>query len=296
MKKVAISGGTGLVGQALTQALRKRGDEVILLSRSAKSSSEGLVHSQWDPKKGKLNEELLSICDSLVNLAGAPIAQRWTTNNKKVILDSRVASTKLLVDFLLEQDHKIETFVSGSAIGFYPNGENLWMEDDQAGNHFMSEVVQAWEEAAAPAFSKLKGGIARIGVVLSSKGGALERMLPIFRMGIGSPLGNGEQWMSWIHIDDLVGILIDMIDGKLQGTINTVAPKPERNSGFSEQLTQSLNKPFWAPKVPAFVLKAVLGEMSDVVLLSQKVSSKKVEAMGYQFKFRTLPDALNDLF
>ena len=296
MKKVAISGGTGLVGQALTKALRDRGDEVVLLSRSAKSSTNGVVHSQWDPSKGKLNEELLSTCDSLVNLAGAPIAQRWTSRNKQVILDSRVDSTKLLVDFLLKEEHKIETFVSGSAIGFYPDGENLWQEDDQAGSHFMSQVVQAWEEAANPAFPNIKGGIVRIGVVLSSEGGALERMLPVFKMGIGSALGSGKQWMSWIHIDDLVGILLEMIDGKLSGTFNAVAPTPERNAQFSEHLAKSLGKGFWAPKVPSFILRMAFGDMADVVLLSQKVSSKKIENNGYKFQFEQLGSALEDLF
>ena len=296
MKKIAISGGTGLVGQALTKSLRKRGDEVVLLSRSAKPSSEGVFHSQWDPSRGKLNKELLATCNSLVNLAGAPIAQRWTRQNKKVILDSRVDSTKLLVDFLNKDDHKIETFVNGSAIGYYPDGENLWLEDDNPGSHFMSEVVRSWEETALPAFSNIKGGIVRIGVVLSSKGGALERMLPVFKMGIGSALGSGKQWISWIHIDDLVGILLEMIDGKISGTFNAVAPEPERNEQFSEHLAEALDKPFWAPKVPSFVLRMLLGRMADVVLLSQRVSAKKLENQGYSFRFRDLTSALKNLF
>ena len=295
--KVAISGGTGLLGQAITKILLEQGHEVVILSRSKKSSSDQrLRYAVWNPEAGELDTESMSAVDGIINLAGAPVAQRWTASNKKAILNSRIDSTKCLVDFVLNQPNQVKSFVSASAIGIYPSSKELMTVSSKAGKGFLSDVVVQWEKAAEPVFDKVKGGIIRIGIVLSAEGGALEKMLPIFKMGLGSALGSGKQWQSWIHIDDIARLFVFALQNKTLPIMNGVAPQPVNQKAFSKELAKALKKPFWAPAVPAFVLKVVLGDMAEVVLNSQKVSAKSAENSGFEFKYKEVDRALSSLF
>lgn len=295
--KVAISGGTGLLGKEICKMLLAKGHEVLILSRSPKKSDvEGLRYSAWQPSERKLNEDDLSTVDAIINLAGAPVAQRWTAANKKAILDSRIDSTATLVDYILNQANRVQKFVSASAIGIYPNSKDTSSVSSEPGEGFLSDVVVEWEKAAMPAVEKLDGAIIRIGIVLSKDGGALEKMLPVFKMGLGSALGSGQQWQSWIHIEDVAALFVHALENKTLPVMNGVAPKPVKQKEMSEQLARAMGKPFWAPAVPSFVLKLVMGDMAEIALNSQKVSAKSAENSGYQFKFREIGPAMNDLF
>jgi uncharacterized protein (TIGR01777 family) len=295
--KVAISGGTGLLGKEICKMLLAKGHEVLILSRSSKTSDvEGLRYSAWQPSERKLNEDDLSKVDAIVNLAGAPVAQRWTEANKKAILNSRIDSTATLVDYILKQPNRVQKFVSASAIGIYPNSKDTSTVSTEPGKGFLSDVVVEWEKAAMPAVEKLGGAIIRIGIVLSKDGGALEKMLPVFKMGLGSALGTGQQWQSWIHIKDVAALFVHALENKTLPVMNGVAPKPVKQKEMSQELARAMGKPFWAPAVPAFVLKLVMGDMAEIALNSQKVSSKSAENSGYQFKFREIGPAMNDLF
>lgn len=295
--KVAISGGTGLLGQAITKILLEQGHEVVILSRSKKQSSEKrLSYVAWNPAAGELDFDAMSHVDGIINLAGAPVAQRWTASNKKAILDSRIDSTKCLVDYVLNQPNQVKSFVSASAIGIYPSSKELMTVSSKAGKGFLSDVVVQWEKAAEPVFEKVKGSIIRIGIVLSADGGALEKMLPIFKMGIGSALGSGKQWQSWIHIEDIARLFVFALQNKTLPIMNGVAPHPVNQKAFSKELAKALKKPFWAPAVPAFVLKMVLGDMAEVVLNSQKVSAKSAENSGFEFKYKEIDRAMSSLF
>ncbi|NQX92462.1 MAG: TIGR01777 family protein [Flavobacteriales bacterium] len=294
---IAISGGTGLVGKALTKKLLKAGHQVVILSRSQKSSdNDHLTYSQWNPANGELDVDLISRCYMIVNLAGSPISDKWTAQNKAKILSSRIDSTSTLVDFMKSESSNIKRFVTASAIGIYPSSDQLQSETAPAGDHFMAEVVKRWEEEASVGLENTPGAIIRIGVVLSIDGGALEKMTPVFKLGIGSPLGDGKQYQSWIHIDDLVSIFLHALDGEIEGVVNAVAPHPVTTSEFSEALAKVLKKPYWAAKVPAFVRRTVLGPMSDVVLLSQNVSAKKIQDSGFKFQHETIQEAFSNLF
>ncbi|MGB0423241.1 MAG: TIGR01777 family oxidoreductase [Flavobacteriales bacterium] len=293
--KVAISGGSGIIGKRLSEAFLAAGNEVVVLTRNASEPLNGISFSQWDPSKKLLDKAALRNVDVVINLAGASISQKWTKESRELIVQSRIDSTSTLVNWLNGSGHQVKRMISASAIGFYPFSDELQQESSPSGNHFMSEVCQKWENEAKKLNSSVALTIVRIGVVLSKKGGALEKMKPPFKMGFGSALGNGKQWMSWIHEDDLSSIFLHCVDQQIDGIINAVAPYPAQNSAFSKSLAKTMSKPFWAPKVPAFVLKILLGEMSAVVLGSQKVSSKKVHNSGFSFKFPQLETALEDL-
>lgn len=295
--KVAISGGTGLLGKAITKILLEQGHEVVILSRSNNNNSDKrLSYAVWNPAAGELDFDAMSHVDGIINLAGAPVAQRWTASNKKAILDSRVDSTKCLVNYVLHQPNQVKIFVSASAIGIYPSSKELMTVSSKAGKSFLSDVVVQWEKAAEPVFEKVKGSIIRIGIVLSADGGALEKMLPIFKLGIGSALGSGKQWQSWIHIDDIARLFVFALQNEALPMMNGVAPHPVNQRVFSKELAKALKKPFWAPAVPAFVLKMVLGDMAEVVLNSQKVSAKSAENSGFEFKYKEIDKALSSLF
>ncbi len=295
--KVAISGGTGLLGKEICKMLLAKGHEVVILSRSSKTSDlNGLSYSTWEPSKRQLNETELATVDAIINLAGAPVAQRWTAANKKAILDSRIDSTATLVDFILHQPNRVQKFVSASAIGIYPNSKETSTVSSEPGEGFLSDVVVQWEKAAMPAFEKIDGSIIRIGIVLSKDGGALEKMLPVFKMGLGSALGSGQQWQSWIHIEDVAALFVYALENNTLPIMNGVAPKPVRQKELSQHLAKAMGKAFWAPAVPSFVLKLVMGDMAEIALNSQKVSAKSAENSGYQFKFREIGAAMNDLF
>jgi hypothetical protein len=255
----------------------------------------------WDPEKGILDENHLRGFDSVVHLAGESISGgRWTEARKRTILESRTKGTSLMCERLnrLEPKDRPHSFVAASAIGYYGNrGEEMLTEASPPGTGFLADTARLWEEESGKvADLDIRTVIIRTGIVLSMDGGALPRLLDPIRFFTGAPLGSGGQYLSWIHIDDLCGIYMKGIeDGSMNGVYNGVAPVPITNAQFVKTAAEILKRPLLLPNVPAFVLKALLGEMSALVLDGTKVSSKKIEQAGYTFHYETLEKALRDL-
>jgi uncharacterized protein len=293
--KVAISGATGLIGTALRESLAADGIQIVALSRSP--SIPPLETITWDVDNGRFDASRLEDADAVVHLAGEPIAQRWNDARKKAIRDSRVKSTRLLVEGLKSLKQRPKVLISGSAIGFYGDrGDETLVESSPAGTGFLPETCQAWEHAAMEAMGLgIRTTVLRTGIVLSTKGGALKKMLLPFRLGAGGPVGSGRQWMSWIHIDDLVGAIRHMLQkDEIMAAVNGVAPEPATNAEFSKALGRALSRPAFLP-APAFALKIAFGEMASIVLEGQKVLPKKLQDTGYRFRFPALSGALEDI-
>jgi uncharacterized protein len=299
MKSILISGGSGLVGSRLAERLEELGYSVSFLSRSSSPSGARTVY-RWDIQKRELDPKAIQNADFIVHLAGANIAQkRWTKKWKQEIIDSRVQSTTLLFQEVKKSGKKLSAFISASAIGYYGaiTSEKIFTEDDPSGSDFMGDVCWLWEQSADQ-FTNL--GIRtvkiRTGIVLSKKGGALKKMLRPIKMGLGSVLGSGQQFMPWIHIDDLCGIYIRAIeDTTLEGAFNAVAPEPVSAKEYTRTLARAFKKPLFLPKVPPGILKFMLGEMSSILLNGSRVSSDKIIAAGFQFHYPKLASALLDL-
>ena len=298
--KVLITGATGMIGSRLSDLCRESGMIVHYLttSKSKIEKREDYKGFYWDPKSEEIEKECFDGVTTIIHLAGASIAEKWTSEYKETIIKSRTETAALLYDTLKNNEHQVENFISASAIGKYPDSlEKLYFEDDEVlADNFVGTVVKKWE-AAADRFSNLGIDVAkiRVGLVLSEKGGMLEKVRKPIEMNVGAPLGSGKQWQSWIHLDDLAGIFLHATDRELTGVYNAVAPNPVTNKEMTKQLADQLNKPLWLPNVPKFVLKTMLGEMSQIVLSSQLVSCKKIEEHGYKFKYSNLSKALEDL-
>ncbi|HEY5823149.1 MAG TPA: TIGR01777 family oxidoreductase [Cyclobacteriaceae bacterium] len=297
-KQILITGASGLVGSRLTQLLIEQGHHVSHLSRSEK---KGLIPTFiWDVEKKYIDSNAFNNIDTIIHLAGSGVAdKRWNEKNKKEIEESRTRSTKLLCDKLKEHQHQVKTFICASAIGYYgfTLSSEPFTEESKPGNDFLAEVVKAWE-AEADQISLLGTRVAkiRIGIVLSKNDGALKQMALPIKLLVGSPLASGMQYMSWVHIDDLCGIFIKSVnDTRIIGAYNGVAPHPVTNKEMTTNIARILKRPLWAPNVPAFVLKLVVGEMADIVINGSNVSSSKIESAEYQFRFPNLNEALNDV-
>jgi uncharacterized protein (TIGR01777 family) len=297
MATVLISGGTGLIGRKLSKMLRERGYDVRILSRKP-SNNNNFIH--WDINKNFIQESALQNVDTIIHLAGEGIAdKRWTEERKKEILESRIKSTQLLFNLLSKTNHQVKQFISASAIGYYSErGNELMFEDNKPASDFLGETCVAWEKEVDK-ISTLNIRVVKIrtGIVLSTAGGALQKMVTPFKLGIGSALGDGKQWMSWVHEDDLCNMYIYALENKnLKGAYNATAPNPVTNNEFSKVLASVLNRPYWIPRVPKFMLKLIFGEMAIVVLGSTKASSEKISNAGFKFKFENLRDCLLNLF
>ncbi|MDA0692836.1 MAG: TIGR01777 family oxidoreductase [Nitrospinae bacterium] len=300
--KILVTGATGFIGKELVKKLSEKGHEIVVLTRNSESASFHLpVHCKiktWNPEENALSPSTLKGVEAVINLAGEGIAdRRWSATRKRQIMQSRVMSVRRLVDAMKVMDNKPKVFVSASAIGFYGDrGEMLLDETISTGNGFLSEVCQAWENET---FKAQELGVrtvtCRVGMVLGHDGGALNKMLPPFKMGLGGRLGNGSQWMSWIHIDDLVNMMIHAVETPaLDGIYNAVSPNPVRNDDFTKVLGDVLKCRTIFP-VPGFVLKIGLGELSDLLLSSQKVSARKICDSGFTFKYPQLKEALEEV-
>lgn len=299
--KFLVTGATGLVGQALTSILLKRGDSVHYLTTSSNKIKQQKNYKGflWNTKKQEIDKACFEGVSVIINLAGASVAQRWTSSHKKAILNSRTGSLKLLFNSLSDNNHSIKHLVSASAIGVYPSSQTKLYDEDEThlSDDFLGDVVQKWE-SSADQFLDLNINVTklRIGVVLSAEGGALEKMADPIKKYVGAPLGSGEQWQSWIHIDDLVQIFCHIIDEELSGVFNAVASNPVNNKELTKAIAKTLDKPILLPPVPKFVLKLMLGEMAQIVLGSQLVSADKIQEEGFVFEYTQIEKALEDIY
>ncbi len=291
--KVAITGAGGLVGRALVPCLTTGGHGVVRLVRRAPAAPDEVA---WDPAAGRVDAEALQGADAVVHLAGEGIAdRRWTAARKEELRASRLGPTRKLAEALASLDRRPRVLVSASAIGYYGDTGDRWVDETSPpGDDFLGRLAAEWEEATAPA---ARAGIRvvtlRTGIVLSANGGALGKMLPPFRVGLGGPLGAGTQYMSWIAMDDLLGALHHALaDDGISGPLNATAPEPVTNAVFARTLGRVLGRPAIAP-APAFALRLVFGEMADAALLSgARVRPAKLLAAGYRFRFGDLERAL----
>jgi uncharacterized protein len=295
--KILISGASGLVGTALTGVFRREGHTVGHLVRPGGPARPGDI--RWDPSSATVDVATLEASDALVHLSGANISGgRWTPARKQILRSSRVDTTRVLVDSLSRLSRKPRVFVSASAVGYYGSrGDEVLTESMRPGTDFLSALARDWEtEASRAQASGVRTVMLRLGVILSAKGGALTRMMTPFKFGVGGPLGDGQQWMSWIALEDVIGIVrFAIANAQLSGPVNVVAPNPVRNRDFSRVLAKVLHRPaiFSAPR---FVLRLALGEMANALLLvSQRAHPAKLLEMGYQFRFDDLGAALREI-
>lgn len=298
MSNILITGGSGLIGTRLTELLIQRGHQVSHLGR--KKEKGNISSYTWDIEKQHIEAGALQGKDTIIHLAGAGIAdKRWTDERKKELLESRTKSTRLLHDTLKKGNHTVKSFISSSAVGYYGfrTPEAQFSEDSPPGDDFLAYVTRSWEDEA-DAMKQLGIRVVKIrtGIVLSRNGGVLKAISKPVKFYVGSPLGSGEQQISWIHLDDHCGILIKAVeDQQLTGAYNSVSPHPVTNRVLTKAIAKALHKPLLLPAVPTFALKLVLGEMSDLVLYGSHVLAVKILRTGYTFRFEHLDEALRDL-
>jgi hypothetical protein len=304
--KIAITGATGFVGSRLVERLQRDGHSIVVLTRSVDHGRRVFPAAAFPQveivgysplESGDWQTGLLSGCDGVVNLAGAPIAERWSDEHKQAILDSRKIGTAKLVEALAKADPKPQVWVNASAIGYYGTSETAAFDETSAPieDDFLSQVSQAWEAAAQPVKDYgTRLVILRFGIVLGM-GGAVAKMLTPFRMFAGGPIGSGRQWFSWIHRDDLVSLIVQALqDPQMAGIYNGTAPNPVRMDEFCKTLGKVLNRPSWLP-VPDFVLETILGDGAQVVLEGQQVLPKRTEGSGFTYRYALVKDALDEI-
>ena len=296
MSTILIGGASGFIGSRLARELRRDGHRVVRLVRPSASAADGSVH--WTPEAGRIDRDALARArpDVVITLAGEPIAQRWTRRTRERIRDSRVNGTTALAAALADLAALPSVFVSGSAIGYYGahRGDELLDEDSAPGSDFLARTAQEWEGAtAAAAAAGIRVVTLRTGIVLGRAGGALARLLPPFRWGVGGRIGSGRQWMSWISLEDTVrAIRFAMETSAVRGAVNLVAPEPVRNAEFTGTLARVLRRPAFLP-VPAAALKLVFGSMAtNTILADQRGAPKRLAGAGFEFRHPRLEDAL----
>lgn len=299
--KFVVTGATGFIGKKLVTALLEKGHEVSVLSRNVSNAKENLpqaVHVYaWDPMAEPAPVGALTGKDVVIHLAGEGVAEkRWTKTQKEKIRSSRVIGTRNLVATINTIANGPKVLVSASAIGFYGNRqEEILDENSKPGEGFLSEVCQEWEAETRKVSPNIRRAVVRIGIVLGRGGGALKPLIPLFSLGAGGPVANGRQWMSWIHVDDLVSLFIHCAENdSVKGEVNGTAPYPVRNTEFTKALGSALSRPAILP-APAFALKLAMGELSDLVLFSQNVQPKAALASGFHFKYPRVQEALNEI-
>jgi uncharacterized protein (TIGR01777 family) len=295
--RIAISGASGLIGQHLATSLRSHGHDVVALVR--RPAAPGEVH--WDPTQGVLDPTSLIGIDAVVNLSGAGIGdRRWTASYKRTLLESRTLTTGLLASAMaaVVKDGGPQRFLSGSAIGFYgPRGDESLDEQSAAGNGFLTDICVQWEAATeAAASAGVSVAHLRTGIVLTPAGGALRKLLPLFKLGVGGRMGSGRQWQSWISIDDEIRAIVHLLSSELEGAVNLTAPNPVTNAEFTRVLARSVHRPAFFP-VPGFGPKLLLGsELADALLLTgQRVVPAALSADGFEFEHPDLANALSHL-
>lgn len=301
-KKIIITGGSGLIGNALTKAFVSRGDQVWILSRHPEEVHlpEGAKAVRWDGKTAQGWGSLVAGADVIINLAGANIGARpWTNVRKQLIRSSRVDAGRAIVEAVQQNPHTGDqlSVLQIAGVGYYGDqGDQPLDEQSPAGQDFLASVAADWENASKPvAGLGARHIILRTGVVLSPKGGILAPILLQNQLFMGGPLGSGRQWISWIHLQDLVRVIDFVLTREdIEGVLNAVAPEPLTNADFGRTVSEKMHRPFWIP-APAFMLRAVLGEMSTLILEGQRVLPRRLMELGFQFEFPTLQEALDDL-
>lgn len=299
MKTILISGGTGLIGKHLSKKLRERGYHVSHLSRIVRNDSEFSTY-YWSPEKNEIDKVAIDKADYIIQLAGANIGERrWSKERRKVIRESRINTAELLFKKSNETFFRLQAFISASAVGYYgaTTSDKIFNEKDAPANDFLGETCRLWEEAADK-FEQagIRTVKIRTGIVLTRKGGALGKIVTPIKLGIGSPIGTGYQYVPWIHIDDLTNIYIKAIeDTRMNGAYNAVSPDYITNGEFNKTVAKILKKRFWFPNIPSLLLKIMFGKMSEMLLNGSRVSPDKIINAGYEFKYPELSSALINL-
>jgi uncharacterized protein len=298
--KVAVTGSTGFIGSRVVERLQTEGHQVLLLVRNVPKAQQRFPKAEvvsYTPKASGPWQQSISGCDGVVNLAGEPIANRWTENSKKEILESRQLGTQKIVEAIAQANPKPSVLVNSSAVGYYGTSETaVFDETSSPGKDFLAKVCQAWEaEAEKVKASGTRLAILRTGIVLGPGGGVLARMMFPFQLFAGGPLGSGNQWVSWVHREDLVNLILKALtDPAMAGVFNATAPNPARMSELCQILGQIINRPSWLP-VPDFALALLLGEAAQVVLEGQHVQPKNALSKGFDFQYPTLKAALQQI-
>ena len=295
--KVLITGATGLIGTELVSLLLQNGISVNYLTTSKKKIVNELNYNgfYWSPEQGLIDENCLMGVDSIINLAGANIAKRWTNSYKQEIIESRLLSSALLFKALKNNPNQVKQIVTASGTSIYPNSDTIIYDENstQVNDSFLGNVVVKWEESTDKFASLgLKVCKLRTGIVLSSKGGALVEMLITIKLGLGSAFGSGKQIQSWIHIHDIAALYLFAIKNDLEGVYNAVSPSPVTNQELTFTIAKVLKKPLFMPNIPKFVMKLMLGEMHELLFENRNLSAKKIEEKGFEFKYKTIDKAL----
>lgn len=297
---ILITGATGLIGSEITKQALSKGHSVHYLTTSkekleAKNNYKGFY---WDTNTGKIDSKCLEGVTKIINLAGASIAERWTSDYKRAIVNSRVNSIQTLYKLLLENDHTVDQFCSASALGIYPSSLTAKYHEDETeiSSGFLGKVVQTWENEA-DTIEELGITVTkiRIGIVLAEEGGALKEMAKPIKMGVGAAIGSGKQWQSWIHARDLARMFLFVVETGLEGIYNGVASNPVTNQELTKALAASLGKSIFLPNVPKFAIKLILGEMAAITLESQFLRNDKIKNAGFEFEFEDLETALAEV-
>ncbi|MEH2065757.1 MAG: TIGR01777 family oxidoreductase [Nostoc sp.] len=303
--KVAITGATGFVGSLLVQRLHGEGHKIVVLTRNTAFAqkvfpSEAFPNVEivaYTPNTSGSWQNVISSCDGVINLAGEPIGEgRWTPERKQEILNSRKLGTQKIVEAIANANPKPSVLINASAIGYYGTSETATFDETSlSGNDFLAQVCQAWEaEARKVKDAGVRLVILRFGIALGN-GGALGKMIPPFKLFAGGPIGSGRQWFSWIHVDDLVNLIVEALTKpEIEGVYNATAPKPVRMADLSQALGQVMNRPSWLP-VPAFAIEALLGDGAIVVLEGQQVIPKRTVETGFEYKYPNLQSALTEI-
>lgn len=299
MTRVLITGGTGLIGSYLSKRLLGKGYEVIFLSRTKKSGTSIPTYT-WDYTNSRIEKEAVSTADYIIHLAGTNIGEkRWTVKRKQQILESRVKTGELIFNSVVEQNIKLKAFITASAVGYYGSvtSDKIFTEEDTNYGDFVGNICKSWEQVADKFQSTgIRTVKLRTGIVLTKKGGALEKLILPFKFGVGAIIGKGKHYLPWIHIDDLCAIYIKAIeDIEMNGVYNTVAPDHLSFKTFIKQMSILYQKRFLNIKIPAFILKLIFGKMSEILLNGSRISSNKLVKAGYKYKFPTIQIALKDL-
>ncbi|MBV42443.1 MAG: TIGR01777 family protein [Crocinitomicaceae bacterium] len=296
-KSIVITGGTGLIGQEAIQFFSEQGYTLRILSRAQQFSElKSVQYFQWNPSNQLIPDEALRGAHAIVHLAGAPIAERWTAAYKQIIIESRVKTADVLLKAIkrLPDSDRPKIIVGASAVGWYPSSNELQSESVERAAGFIGDVTEAWENALN-GFETIgmRTVSLRIGLVLSPHGGFLSRLKPIFNLGLGSAIGDGKHWQSWIHIEDVVRLFHWTISNdSCSGLYNATSPEPVTNLAMSRTLARGMKRPFWAPNVPEFALRLLFGKMSSILVASHRMDASRIEASGFEFNYPTLEEAL----